>query len=136
MTRTRATTVVVRSNKLLVVKMRDPVSGKIYLFPPGGMVEAGETPIQAAVRETKEETGYEVSILVASELTAQYEFLWAGKNYPCLTHFYRAELLSVEPVLAERSSIVLGVQWVDVSKLLQILDYHAVIRDSVLKLVS
>lgn len=46
-------------DKVLCVLKQKPVSmaGKINL--PGGKIEAGETPEEAAVRELKEETGYE-----------------------------------------------------------------------------
>ena len=39
--------------ELLVVKSRY----KQYWSPPGGMIDAGESPLQAAVREVAEETG-------------------------------------------------------------------------------
>lgn len=40
---------------LLVRRARQPAKG-LYAFP-GGRIEAGETPIEAAIREMREETG-------------------------------------------------------------------------------
>ncbi|MDG6903135.1 MAG: NUDIX domain-containing protein, partial [Nitrososphaerota archaeon] len=56
-----AGTVVHRSGKMLVVRRaRDPHRG-LWAFP-GGRVEAGESPSEAALRETKEEVGLDVEI--------------------------------------------------------------------------
>ncbi len=41
--------------QLLLVRLRDPVSGVEALYPPGGAVEPNETPEEAARRETLEE---------------------------------------------------------------------------------
>ena len=40
-------------------------TGEITLEIPGGMVDAGESPIESAARELLEETGYEAAELVA-----------------------------------------------------------------------
>ncbi len=45
--------------KILLVKRRDV---PIWVLP-GGHIEEDETPIQAAVRETKEESGFNVKII-------------------------------------------------------------------------
>src|SRR5690606_29243378 len=62
MRRLRASTVCVNDSALLCVRLRDPSSGVVRLFVPGGAVDAGETPAQAAARETHEETGYAVEV--------------------------------------------------------------------------
>ncbi|MDG6982143.1 MAG: NUDIX domain-containing protein [Nitrososphaerota archaeon] len=56
-----AGTLVHRDGRLLVVKRAEEPNRGLWAFP-GGRVEVGETPMQAAVRETKEEVGLDVEI--------------------------------------------------------------------------
>ena len=53
-------TVVVRDGKLLFVEER--VRGELVLNQPAGHLEAGESLLDAAVRETLEETGWDVRL--------------------------------------------------------------------------
>lgn len=62
--RRRSTALVVRNGKILLVKLR--AFGREFYAPPGGGIETGETPHEAALRELKEECG--VSGRVAKEL--------------------------------------------------------------------
>ncbi|KAJ3127037.1 hypothetical protein HK101_005638, partial [Irineochytrium annulatum] len=50
---------------ILVTQFRPPVGKPIVEFP-AGLVDAGETPEQAAMRELKEETGYNGSVFSSS----------------------------------------------------------------------
>jgi len=45
--------------KILLVKRRDV---PVWVLPGGG-IEEGETPLQAAIREAKEETGFNIKVV-------------------------------------------------------------------------
>ncbi|MCC8179982.1 MAG: NUDIX hydrolase [Planctomycetes bacterium] len=54
----------VPSERLLLIRQfRPPARGYVYEFP-AGLIDSGETPGEAAVRELKEETGYTASQIV------------------------------------------------------------------------
>jgi ADP-ribose pyrophosphatase YjhB (NUDIX family) len=79
-----ANTIVERDAGVLLVRLNyGPRDGRWAL--PGGLVEDDETPEQAAVRETEEETGFTVSLqgLLAS---------WMRPGFPILVFVYRARI--------------------------------------------
>ena len=65
--------VILKDNTLLLLQRKDSQ----HLEFPGGKIESGETPQQAAVRETKEELGVDVRILHYLGYT---DFTHAGKE--------------------------------------------------------
>lgn len=48
-----------RDRKVVIAKQFRPGPEKVLYELPGGMVDPGETPLEAAKRELREETGYE-----------------------------------------------------------------------------
>lgn len=130
--RLRASVVCVDNGELLCVRLRDPRSHIARLFAPGGGVEAGETTAEAAARETLEETGLEVSVDPASELTSRYRYRWAGVEIDCETHFFRAHLRSerTPPARVHDADYNEGVVWLPLRRLSQ-LDFHAPIASAI-----
>ena len=53
----RAQCIIHRGNKLLIVKLKHLEDGHEFWCMPGGRIEEGETPAEAAIRELKEECG-------------------------------------------------------------------------------
>ncbi len=134
--RYRASTVCRWNHRLLTVRATDPVSGREYLFLPGGGIEAGELPAAAAVRETLEETGYSVR-LMGEPTIAEYTFDWAGKPYDCHTHFFAAELIDpdAKPLrILDDDPNLHGVEWISVQEIETVFAYHPVIQQTVAKL--
>ena len=62
--RNRSVVFVVRNKKILVERLNYPSEGKDDFYSiPGGGIEDGETPEQAAIRELKEECGLDGKIV-------------------------------------------------------------------------
>ncbi|MDH5676216.1 MAG: NUDIX hydrolase [Myxococcales bacterium] len=137
-TRERAAVVCVDAGALLCVRLRDPKSGATKLFPPGGGIEAGETPAQAAAREALEETGHRVVVDISSERVERYPFTWAGIVIDVTTHFFRAQLLGsrddAQPV--EADAIQVGVEWLPLELMDSELAYDATIGAAVRSLAK
>ena len=79
--RQRATVVVIRDDKVLLVRHREG-SGPSDFSMPGGGIEPGESPIGAAARELREETGLEARQI-------EYLFTWDSSIFR--HHAFRVE---------------------------------------------
>ncbi len=74
-------------DQVLMVKNIGPSYS--YYTLPGGTVEAGETLPEAAVREAKEETGYDVAV---GELLHVSEAFFPQVDEHCLFFFFQSEI--------------------------------------------
>lgn len=133
-TRLRASPVVLSNGRMLLVRLRDPVSGMEAMYPPGGGVEEGETPDVTATREALEETGVRIVVDAASEHVARYPFVWAGADVDVTTHFYAARLApgqdeTLRPVVD--ADYNLGASWLPVAEAVAALEVHPAIADGV-----
>jgi 8-oxo-dGTP pyrophosphatase MutT (NUDIX family) len=82
-----------------VLLMREGYGRKRYGLP-GGVIEEGETPRAAAVREVKEELGLDVE---ATELVAVYHL--RTQRSEGLRFFFRCEILHGEPAIPDTGEV-------------------------------
>ena len=98
-------TVIISKSKILLLKHKKL---GVWLYP-GGHVDEGENPVQAAIREAKEETGYTVRILgkdklgkldskVAIEQPAPLVTLYENVQYKTETHMHFDLIYLAEPI--------------------------------------
>jgi 8-oxo-dGTP pyrophosphatase MutT (NUDIX family) len=133
--RVRASAVVIHNERILCIRAQDPKSKKDFFFLPGGEVEPEETSVEAAERETFEETGFSVKVDALSCIDREYIFHWNGEDYDCLTLFYRAHLTSpIAQKVVDEPEYNLGVAWIPRAEFTQTFGYTSEVLDAVLLL--
>lgn len=84
--RNRGSCIIVKDNEVVLIKrIRE---GHVYNVFPGGGIEEGESPEEAAVREANEELGIKVNI---QKLFAQVEYM-EGIQYYFLAEIVNGEI--------------------------------------------
>jgi len=91
-TKIRSTCLCIDEDRLLLIQMKDPVSGELFWYPPGGKLEAGESAHDAVHREVLEETGSRLKLLNNECVTVEYSAEWCGETYTCVNHTFVGEL--------------------------------------------
>ena len=123
MTRPRACGALIQDNVILMVRHVEP--SRSYWTLPGGGIEAGETPAEAAVREVWEETGLRVR---AVRLLWEGDYGHGGRTSPEYCYLVALEAdgdgpaaaLGLDPEeahLASDQRLLQGVAWVPLTDL-------------------
>ncbi|HRY82081.1 MAG TPA: NUDIX domain-containing protein [Candidatus Moranbacteria bacterium] len=93
--RIRAATIIIKDEKILLVKHVHPIDKHEWWVPPGGGIEdSDKSSIECAKRETFEETGYEVKI--DNSLKFVREFFCIENDTLNLELFFNAEITGGE----------------------------------------
>lgn len=104
--------VIIKDNKVLLVKHEQ--DGKTAWIFPGGRVEENESVSSAAIRECKEETGYNIKINGVCYIQ-EYDIFYVTYFYSTITG---GELvIGKDPELPDDEQILKDVKWIDLDKL-------------------
>ena len=138
MKRIRASAVCVAEGHVLLVRLRDPSTGVEGVYPPGGGIEEGEEPSEAARREALEETGLRVRVASDLAVVDSYPFRWDEVDYEVTTHYFAAELEgafthSLPPV--NDATYNLGAAWLPVDEALEAMSIHPRIATAVARVI-
>jgi 8-oxo-dGTP diphosphatase len=112
--RRRVAALIVRDGQLLVARQRargpsGRHDGALYLTPPGGGIESGESPFDAVVREVREEVGLTVT---SATFVARIDHPGGS------TAVYETAVEEGDPVLGKDPELecdcprLVGLQWV------------------------
>jgi 8-oxo-dGTP pyrophosphatase MutT (NUDIX family) len=85
--------------RVLLLHWRDPADGSWLWEPPGGGIDPGETPLEAARRELVEETGLDPGAIVDRYVDVERDVRWNGARYVGTEQFFLARFDAERPAL-------------------------------------
>ncbi|MCB1703467.1 MAG: NUDIX hydrolase [Halioglobus sp.] len=106
--------VIERDGRYLMVEERDKFSGEMVFNQPAGHLEDGETLMQAALRETLEETGWRVQL--TGVLGIAVHRAPTNNNTYCRTTFLATPLARVDGAVLDPD--IHAVHWLDYDEIL------------------
>ncbi|MER5624065.1 MULTISPECIES: NUDIX hydrolase [unclassified Streptosporangium] len=114
--------------RVLLMHWRDTVSGQSLWEPPGGGIDPGETPLDAARRELTEETGLPGEAVMDHWVPVRRDFHWLGVHYAKTERFYLARFESTPEVgpgsfSAEENTTYLGSGWFSTEEMADLPDH-------------
>ena len=102
--------------EVLLLLWRDPVSGAEVWEPPGGGLADGESYVDAAVRELREEAGLDAPAL-SEPVMVERDYVWAGRRIVCTDAVFLAVWPARPAVRLEDSPDLLDHEWVPLPRL-------------------
>ncbi|MGW5687924.1 NUDIX hydrolase [Nonomuraea sp. NPDC003754] len=112
-----------RDGRVLLMNWYDRVSGEAIWEPPGGGLDPGETPLEAARRELAEETGLPGGAVQDRWVAVDRDFTWLGVRYVKVEPFFVARFDEARPgvrpgeLTEEESEAFLGHGWFSAEEL-------------------
>ncbi|MFF2449560.1 NUDIX hydrolase [Neobacillus sp. NPDC058068] len=104
---------IINGDEVLIIKENKPFAINKWNFP-SGRIESKEDILDAACREVKEETGFDVKL---TSTTGVYNFISSSNDQVILFHF-TAEIIGGSLRLEE--DVIIDSKWIKVSELMNI----------------
>lgn len=99
---------------------------------PKGHMEEGETYVDTAIRETREEAGIDIKIITQ----LPHVFINRRNHKKIVVPFLAVQACDREPFSGHQASEVVDVKWFDASRLPQIYPYQRPVLDAALMLLG